>query len=70
MSGRGTIVVGLLAPPGLPAQIAEELVARRLPERLAERLDGDRTWDVCFREEARAHDAKDDDDLIDVVLRG
>ena len=67
MSGRGAIVVGLLAPPGLPAQIAEGLVAKRLPEALAERLGGDRTWDVRFHEEARAHDAKDDDDLIDVA---
>lgn len=67
MTGRGAIVVGLLAPPGLPAQIAEELAARQLPECLAERLDGDRTWDVRFHEEARAHDAKDDDELIDVA---
>jgi hypothetical protein len=67
VTGRDATVVGLLAPPGLPARIAEELAAKQLPRRLAERLDGDRTWDVRFHEEARAHDAKDDDDLIDVA---
>lgn len=67
MTGRRAIVVGLLAPPGLPAQIAEELAGKQLPKRLGERLDGDRTWDVRFHEEQRAHDAKDDDNLIDVA---
>lgn len=54
MAGRGAIVVGLLAPPGLPAQIAEELAAKQLPERLAERLGGDRTWDVQMRSTSTA----------------
>ena len=43
--GRRTLVVGLLADPDTPAEIAAKLVDT-LPDILGERVDGEITWDV------------------------
>ena len=42
---RRTVVVGLTADPGLPADVAEKL-AHRLPERLSEEVDDTVEWKV------------------------
>lgn len=44
-AGRRTLVVGLLADPDTPAEIAEKLVDT-LPDVLGERVDREITWDV------------------------
>ena len=43
--GASTVVVGLLADPDLPAELAERL-AGELPELLAERLDDQVSWQI------------------------
>lgn len=65
-SGTDKVVVGLVAPPGLPAEIAQD-IATKLPGALVESVGDHVSWETRFVSERRAHDVDDDDELIDVA---
>ena len=66
-SGRhGTIVVGLLADPDTPAEIAAGL-ADELPALLAAQVDGDTTWDVRTMTHPVTAAVTDPEEVLDAV---